>query len=77
MPAQITECQNPVLSVSQIVLGGHTVVFSPKGSYIDLKAGGKYGAGWRMPMRKEGNIYKLKMWVPRDQPKPFQGPAQT
>ena len=77
MHAQITECVHPLLSVSQIVLGGHTVVFSPKGSYIDLKAGGKYGAGRRIPMRKDGNIYMLKMWVPREQPESFQGPVET
>ena len=77
MHAQITECVHPLLSVSQIVLGGHTVVFSPKGSYIDLKAGGKYGAGRRIPMRKDGNTYMLKMWVPREQPESFQGPVET
>ena len=31
--AQITPAYEPLLSVSQIVLGGHTVVFSPTGSY--------------------------------------------
>ena len=77
MHAQITECVHPLLSVSQIVVGGHTVVFSPKGSYIDLKAGGKYGAGRRIPMRKDGNVYMLKMCVPREQPTSFQGPVET
>ena len=77
MHAQITECVHPLLSVGQIVLGGHTVVFSPKGSYIDLKAGGRYGAGRRIPMRKDGNVYMLKMWVPNEQPTCFQGPVET
>ena len=77
MHAQITECVHPLLSVGQIVLGGHTVVFSPKGSYIDLKAGGRYGAGRRIPMRKDGNVYMLKMWVPTEQPASFQGPVET
>ena len=75
--AQVTECVHPLLSVGQIVLGGHTVVFSPQGSYIDLKAGGRYGEGRRIPMRKDGNVYMLKMWVPREQPESFQGPVET
>ena len=75
--AQITLIDDPLLSVSQIVLGGHTVVFSPKGNYIDLKACGRYGAGRKVPLRKDGNIYKLKMWVPKEQPESFQGPVET
>ena len=74
--AQITLVDGPLLSVSQVVLGGHTVVFSPKGSYINL-VGGKYGADRKLPMRLDGNIYKLKMWVPKEQPKSFQGPVET
>ena len=73
--AQITPVDEPLLSVSQIVLGGHTVVFSPTGSYIDL-AGARYGSGEKLPMRLDGNTYKLTMWVPREQPMSFQGPAQ-
>ena len=74
--AQVTPIEDPLLSVSQIVLGGHTVVFSPSGSYINL-TGGKYGTNKKVPMRLDGNIYKLKMWVPKDQPKSFQGPAEA
>ena len=37
--AQIDPIADPLLSVSQIILGGHTVVFFPKGSYIDLTGG--------------------------------------
>ena len=77
MHAQITECVNPLLSVSQMVHGGHTVVFSTKGSYIDLKACGGYGAGRKIPLRKDGNIYMLKMWVPKEQPESFRGPVET
>ena len=75
MNAQVTDVDTPLLSVSQIARGGHTVIFSPKGSYIDL-AGANGTPGRKVPMRLDGNVYKLKMWVPRDQPKSFQGPAQ-
>ena len=75
MNAQVTDVDTPLLSVSRIVLGGHTVVFSPTGSFIDL-AGARYGSGKKLPMRLDGNTYKLKMWVPKEQPKSFQGPAQ-
>ena len=74
--AQITPVDDPLLSVSQVVLGGHTVVVSPKGSHINL-VGGKYGAGRKLPMRLDGNVYKWAMWVPKEQPKSFQGPVET
>ena len=56
LKAQITLVDEPLLSVSQIVLGGHTVVCSPNGSNINL-AGAKYGSGREVPMRLDGNIY--------------------
>ena len=67
--AQVTEVDEPLLSVYQIVQHGSSVVFAPSGSYIDTP-GGK-----RLHMKSVGNVYKLKMWVPRDQAKPFQGQA--
>ena len=76
LEAQVTDVDTPLLRVSQVVRGGHTVVFPPNGSYIDL-AGVKYGPGKKLPMRLDGNVYRLKMGVPRDQPMPFHGPAQT
>ena len=45
------------------------MVFSPKGSYIDTP-----GAE-RVPIELQGNIYTLKMWIPKNQKTPFQGPA--
>ena len=51
------------------VAGGSTVVFSPKNSYID-RPGGR-----RVPLELQGNIYTLKLWVPRNQDGPFQGQA--
>ena len=74
--AQVTPIEDPLLSVSQIVLGGHTVVFSPSGNYINL-TGGQHGKSRKLPMRLDGNTYKLKMWVPKNQPKSFQGPAEA
>ena len=59
LTAQVTDVDTPLLSVGQVVSGGNTVVFSPKGSYIDLAA--KTGpAGTiqakRIPLRPERNI---------------------
>ena len=69
--ASVTDVGKPLLSVSQVVLGGSTVVFSPNNSYID-SLGGK-----RIPIERQGNIYTLKLWVPKDQDASFQGQACT
>ena len=75
LTAQVTDVDTALLSVSQVVLGGHEVVFSPTGSYINLR-GGKYNNGEKLPLRLDGNVYRLKMWVHKDQPASFQGPAR-
>ena len=75
LTAQVTDVDTPLLSVSQVVLGGHEVVFTPAGSYIKLK-GGKYTPSKKLPLRLDGNVYRLKMWVHKDQPASFQGPAR-
>ena len=67
--AQVTEVDEPLLSVHQIVTHGSSVVFAPSGSYIDTPG------GQRLHMKSVGNVYKLKMWVPRDQAEPFKGQA--
>ena len=67
--AAMTDVDKPLLGVSQVVLSGATVVFSPKGNYRG-SPGGK-----RDPLELQGSIYTLKMWVPRKQHTPFQGPA--
>ena len=67
--AQVTEVDEPLLSVPQIVKHGSSVVFAPSGSYIDTPG------GQRLHMKSVGNVYKLKMWVPREQTEPFQGQA--
>ena len=75
MNTNITDVDEPLLSVSQMVTHGATVVFSPDakgGSYIE--SNGNY-----IPLEYKDKVYKLKMWVPRDQPpadpplKPFPG----
>ena len=67
--AQVTEVDKPLLSVHQIVKHGSTVVFAPSGSYIDTPG------GQRLRMKNAGNVYKLKMWVPKEQTQLFQGQA--
>ena len=75
MNTNITDVEEPLLSVSQMVTHGATVVFSPDakgGSYIE--SNGNY-----IPLEYKDKVYKLKMWIPRDQPpanpplKPFPG----
>ena len=67
--AQVTEVDKPLLSVHQVVKHGSTVVFSPSQSYIDTPG------GQRLHMESAGNVYMLKMWVPKDQTPSFQGQA--
>ena len=65
--ARVTDVDQALLSVSQIVRTGSTVVFSPEGSYIDSPG------GHTLPINTRNNNYFLKMWVPRDQGTPFHG----
>ena len=73
--AKVADVDVPLMSVSQVVLARHEVVFSPSRSYISIK-GGKYAPSRKLPLRLDGNVYRLKMWVPKDQPASFQGPAR-
>ena len=78
--AQVTNVEEPLLSVGQVVNSGNVVVFSPKGSYIDLVA--KQGPkgiilAKRIPLRPDGNVYKLNMCIPKGQKASFQGPAKA
>ena len=50
-------------------------MFPLAGSYISFK-GGKYAPGRKVSLHLDGNVYRLKMWVPKDQPASFQGPAR-
>ena len=63
----MTDVDQALLSVSQIVRSGATVVFSPEANYINSPGGEK------RPMDLRNNTYFLKMWVPKDQGKPFHG----
>ena len=48
------------MSVSQVIENGGSVVFDQKGSYIE-------GGGQRIAIAREGNLFELTMWVPREQ----------
>ena len=50
----------PLLSVHRLVQAGHSVTFSPGGSYIQ---DGK--TGQMMWLRESAGMYHLKLWVPR------------
>ena len=67
--AAVTRVDTPLRSVSNCVLAGATVVFSPSGSYIDTPD------GKRQPLTESKSIYNLKLWIPKDQKNPFQGQA--
>ena len=61
LTATITDVVQPLLSVGQVVRSGCRVVFDKQGSYIEDTV------GERIPLETRGNMYTLKMWVPRDQ----------
>ena len=65
--AQVTDVDQALLSVSQIVQTWATVVFSPEGSYIQSPGGSA------LPMELRNNVYHLKMWIPKGQQAPFHG----
>ena len=45
--ARVTQAHQPLLSVSQVVKGGSTVVFSPTGSYIQSPNGRQLAMGFK------------------------------
>ena len=63
--AHITDVDQRLLSVPQVVAGGSDVVFSPEGSYM------KSLGGSSIPIALKGTSYVLKMWVPRNQEQRF------
>ena len=63
----MTDVDQALLSVSQIVQTGATVVFSPEANYINSPVGAT------LPMELKNNVYHLKMWVPREQGQLFHG----
>lgn len=73
MNSNVTDVDEPLLSVSQMVAHGATVAFSPTGSFI------KSSGFAPIPLGYTNNVYKLNMWIPREQPpasspmRPFPG----
>ena len=66
MVAAVTEVDDALLSVSKVVKAGNRVVFDEEGSYIEHKTSGEV-----TPLIGQRGLYKLKMWVLRDQSHPF------
>ena len=60
LKAQVTDVDRPVMSVAQIVQNGGRVVLDRKGSYVE-------GGGRKIALAYEGGLYKLTLWVPREQ----------
>ena len=66
MMAAVTDVDDALLSVSKVVKAGNRVVFDESGSYIEHKTSGEI-----TPLIEQRGLYKLKMWVPKDQSCPF------
>ena len=66
MTAAVTEVDDALLSVSTVVKAGNRVVFDDSGSYIENKQSGEV-----TPLTEQRGLYKLKVWVPKDQSSPF------
>ena len=62
MVAQVTEVNKALLSASRIVKAGNRVVFDSEGSYIEHKPSGEW-----IPLEERRGIYRIKVWIPRDQ----------
>ena len=60
--AQVTEVDQPLLSVSRMVAAGNTVVIDDSGSYVVHKESGEW-----IPLVERGGVYTLKMWIPKNQ----------
>ena len=66
MTAAVTEVDDALLSVSKVVKAGNRVVFDDSGSYIEHKVTGEV-----TPLFEQRGLYKLKIWVPKEQSGPF------
>ena len=66
MVAAVTEVDDALLSVSKVVKPGDRVVFDDSGSYIEHTTSGEV-----TPLVEQRGLYKLNMWVPKDQSRPF------
>ena len=65
MIAAVTDVDDALLSVSKVVQKGNKVVFDNSGSYIEHKTTGEV-----TPLKEVGGLYKLKVWVPKNQSYP-------
>ena len=66
MVAAVTEVDDALLSVSKVVKAGSRVVLDQSYGYIEHKISGEV-----TPLIEQRGLYKLKMWVPKDQAHPF------
>ena len=64
--AGVTDVDDALLSVSKVVKAGHRVVFEQSGSYIEHQLTGAV-----TPLIEQRGLYKVNMWVPKDQSNPF------
>ena len=58
MRAQVCEVNKALLSVKRVVQAGNRVVFDSNGSYVENTYTGE-----KLPLREEGGMYMLKLWV--------------
>ena len=54
----VASITRPLRSVNKILENGHQVIFGKNESYIKPK-----GSNKRIPLRAEGRLYMLDMWV--------------
>ena len=66
MTARVPEVNKALLSVSKIVGKGCKVVFDKEESYIENKSSGEW-----VPLEERNGMYVLKMWIGKDQQRPF------
>ena len=66
MVASVTDVEDALLSVSKLVKADNRIVFDEGGSYIEHKLTGEV-----TPLEEQRGLYKLKMWIPKDQSRPF------
>ena len=62
MHFQVADVEKPLVSVAKLVDGGNSVVFTPKGGYIQSLTSQR-----RIQLVRDGNVYVLDMQLP-DQP---------
>ena len=66
LTAQVTDVNKALLSVSKLGSKGCKVVFDGVDSYIENKATGDW-----FPLEEKNGMYVLKLWVPKEQGRPF------